>query len=59
MSDKDQDAPKLSKGVRKRPRLTAQRAAEMVKAVRGRGEQPFGPFKIVRSVIRPKTRSTP
>lgn len=38
-------------------KIDAERAAELVRRVRGEREEPFGPLKLVRAVIRPKKPS--
>ena len=37
-------------------RMGSERAAELVRTVKGGGEQPFGPLRLVRAVIRPAKR---
>ena len=34
-------------------RICKERAAELVRTVKGGGDQPFGPLRLVRAVIRP------
>ena len=41
----------------KRLHIDAERAAELVRRVKGERDEPFGPLSLVRSVVRPRKKS--
>ena len=51
-----EDKTEKKKPRRRGSRLCSERAADLVRTVKGGGEQPFGPLRLVRAVIRPAKR---
>ena len=56
MTGSEDKTGKKTAGLRGSGRICKQRAAELVRAVKGGGDQPFGPLRLVRAVIRPAKR---
>ena len=56
MAEKDRTGGEPERDAGRRLRIDRERAAEIVRAIKGGKDEPFGPLQLVRAVIRPVGR---